>query len=330
VISPSPTLDHNQIETYVYQTLEAMKPTATKTPDAKTIMETQVAGTITALEKSFEVTRTALAKAVPPTSPPPPTLVPIPIIPTVIIAPCDKLSFVSDITTPDGSVISPGSNFQKIWRLKNVGSCFWTTAYQFVFITGDQMGAPAAIPLAKYVYPGETIDIAINMRAPTTSGKYRGYWRMRNASGNLFGMGQTGHDAVWVDIKVEASIDNPPPPPPPQTAQPSLPKKGCVEQDFYIDWSVDGRFTAVFIIKNTGSEMWDKNNFDIAYLSGDNHLFDDYYFPTRLDLPGNVPSGSATTIKIEGYDSDKGKYQFQSKWGVVKNNESYCDLWINY
>ncbi len=105
-------------------------------------METSVAGTIDAMANSSALTlRLHFAKMLPST----PT--PMPIIPTVMIAPCDKFSFVSDITIPDGSVISPGKNFQKLWRLKNVGSCVWTPSYQFVFITGDQMGAPAAIQL---------------------------------------------------------------------------------------------------------------------------------------------------------------------------------------
>lgn len=317
LITKSPTIEHKQIETFVYQTLEAMKPTATQTPDAKTIMETSVAGTIDAMANSSALTATAFAKMLPST----PT--PMPIIPTVMIAPCDKFSFVSDITIPDGSVISPGKNFQKVWRLKNVGSCVWTPSYQFVFITGDQMGAPAAIPIGKYVYPGETIDLAINMLAPTGGGKYRGYWRMRNGAGILFGMGKTGHDAVWVDIKVEIDISNPPPPPP-------LPRKGCEELNFYIDWWVDGRFTAVFEVENTGYETWDKDSFDIAYISGDDFLFDDYYHPTRLDLPKTVPSGSTVLIEIGGFDEDKGKYQFQSQWGIVKGSEVYCELWINY
>lgn len=326
MITRSPTTDHRQIETFVFQTLEAMKPTATQTPDPKTIMETSVAGTIAALSNSSALTATALAK-VPPSMP-----TQMPIIPTVVIAPCDKFSFVSDITIPDGSVISPGESFQKVWRLKNAGSCIWTPSYQFVFITGDQMGAPAAISIGKYVYPGETIDLGINMLAPTGSGKYRGYWRMRNGSGILFGMGKTGHDAVWADIKVENDISNPPPAPPQINPQPlpQLPRKGCEELDFYIDWWTDGRFTAIFKVKNTGYETWDRNSFDIAYMSGDDSFFDNAYHPKRLDLPETVPSGSTVVIKIEGYDESKGKYQFQSQWGIVKGSESYCELWINY
>lgn len=317
MITSTPTIGDRQIETFVYQTLEAMKPTATQTPDPKAIMATYVAGTIAALSNSSALTATALAK-IPPAMP-----TPLPVIPTVAIAPCDKFSFVSDITIPDGSVISPGNNFQKVWRLKNAGSCVWTPSYQFVFVTGDQMGAPAAIPVGKYVYPGETIDLSINMMAPTGSGKYRGYWRMRNGSGILFGMGKTGQDAVWVDIKVENDISNPP-------TLPQLPRKGCEELDFYIDWWIDGRFTAIFEVKNTGYETWDRNSFDIAYISGDDYLFDDYYHPKRLDLPVTVTSGSTVTIRIEGYDDSKGKYQFQSQWGIVKGSESYCELWINY
>ncbi len=326
MISPTPTIDHKQVATYVFQTIEAMKPTATKTQDPNTLLATNAASTIAALENAFIATTTAMAGAANPTpiptQPKPPTA--LPTIPVVPVVPCDKMSFVSDISTPDGTVLKPHQGFQKIWRIKNSGSCTWTPTYQFVFVTGDQMGAPAAVPLGKNVFPGDTIDIVINLTAPAFEGKYRGYWRMRNASGIFFGMGQTGHDAIWVDIKVEAETIPPPPPPPP------LPKKGCVVQNSYIDWWVDGRFTAIFTVKNTGSETWDTSNFDVAYLSGEDDFFDDDYFPTRFDLPQTVTSGNTTTIKIEGYDVDKGDYQFQSKWGIVKGAESYCVLVIDY
>jgi hypothetical protein len=37
------------------------------------------------------------------------------------------------------------------------------------------------------VAAGEAIDIAINLTAPCTPGKYEGHWRMRNDQGYFFG-----------------------------------------------------------------------------------------------------------------------------------------------
>ncbi len=44
---------------------------------------------------------------------------------TVPPSSCDKAQFVSDVTIPDGTVMSPGQKFTKTWSLKNVGTCAW-------------------------------------------------------------------------------------------------------------------------------------------------------------------------------------------------------------
>ena len=36
---------------------------------------------------------------------------------------CDNADFVTDITIPDETVIEPGEDFTKTWRLKNTGTC---------------------------------------------------------------------------------------------------------------------------------------------------------------------------------------------------------------
>jgi hypothetical protein len=67
---------------------------------------------------------------------------------------CDQAQFVADVTIPDGTSLAPGATFLKTWRLKNIGTCTWTTSYSAVFSSGDQMGAPAVINLPASVAPG--------------------------------------------------------------------------------------------------------------------------------------------------------------------------------
>src|SRR5690349_5782138 len=55
--------------------------------------------------------------------------------PTVGPAICDKVQFVADVTVPDGTNFPPKATFTKTWRLKNIGSCTWTTSYQIVFFS---------------------------------------------------------------------------------------------------------------------------------------------------------------------------------------------------
>ena len=136
-------------------------------------------------------------------APPPVTTVP----PTTAIPPssCDKAQFVADVTVPDGTVMQPGQQFTKTWRLKNIGQCAWSTSYTLVFVSGTQMGAPNSAAFPMNVAIGQTADFSVNMTAPTQAGSYRGYWMFKNANGALFGIGSQANKPWWVDIKVSGS-----------------------------------------------------------------------------------------------------------------------------
>jgi hypothetical protein len=119
----------------------------------------------------------------------PPTLTPIP--PSFTPLPsatsnCDAADFITDVTIPDGTVMTPGQAFTKTWRLKNIGTCSWTPSYAVVFSNGNSMSGPASQALAGNVNPGQTIDISVNLTAPGSPGDYTGNWKLRNSSGVLF------------------------------------------------------------------------------------------------------------------------------------------------
>ncbi len=115
---------------------------------------------------------------------------------------CDAAQFLADVTYPDGSTLAPNTSFVKIWRIKNVGTCTWTTSYALVFFGGDAMSAPSAVALAGSVAPGQYIEIPVTLKSPNSDGNFTGYWKLRNASGNLFGIGTQADTAFWVKIKV--------------------------------------------------------------------------------------------------------------------------------
>lgn len=117
---------------------------------------------------------------------------------------CDAVEFISDVSIPDDSEIDAGASFTKIWRLKNIGTCTWTTAYNLVFIEGERMEAPWVVPLSNEVAPGATIDISVALTAPAKSGTYRGDFKLRNANNAVFGLGEL-NDPFWVQIKVKGS-----------------------------------------------------------------------------------------------------------------------------
>ncbi len=129
----------------------------------------------------------------------------VPIVPASALTSCDKAQFIADVTVPDGTNFAPGASFTKTWRLKNVGTCTWTTEYTLVFVSGDPMGGPASVNLPKRVSPGQTIDLSLSLTAPANAGHYFGYWQFKNASGVAFGIGTTGTKTWWVEIRVAGS-----------------------------------------------------------------------------------------------------------------------------
>ncbi|MEJ5224512.1 MAG: NBR1-Ig-like domain-containing protein, partial [Anaerolineales bacterium] len=131
-----------------------------------------------------------------------PTPTPEAATPTPSAACTDQAAFVTDVTVPDGTLFTPGEAFVKTWRLRNTGTCAWTTAFDLVFVSGEQMGGPAAQPLPQTVLPGDTLDLSVSLTAPLTEGSYRGYWKLRNAEGQLFGINDLAADPFWVDIRV--------------------------------------------------------------------------------------------------------------------------------
>ena len=137
----------------------------------------------------------------PSTSPPPPTVSPSPTVPSI---PCDWAQFIADVTITDGSTMAAGTAFTKTWRLKNIGTCTWTTSYAVVFYSGEAMGGPSSQALTSTVAPGGTIDISVNLVAPTTPDTHIGNWRLRNASGTIFGIGSSYTGGFNVNIKVPA------------------------------------------------------------------------------------------------------------------------------
>jgi hypothetical protein len=172
---------------------------------------TSAAATIAA---AFELTRLAVTLA-PPTLPPttvapptevpaspttaPPTAVPATATPSI---PCNAASFVSDVTYPDNTQVVVNNNFKKTWRLKNMGTCTWTSGYKLVFDSGDRMNAPDSVTLTSgSVGPGSTVDASVDLTAPGSTGTYQGNFKLKEPGGALFGIGPTANGSFWVKIK---------------------------------------------------------------------------------------------------------------------------------
>jgi len=122
--------------------------------------------------------------------------------PLTAVTKCDAAAFVTDVTYPDGTIVGRGITFTKVWRIKNVGTCTWTTAYDLVFVSGEKFDAKNAVALPASVGPGGNVDVSIQLTAPNKDGNYQGYWKLRNASDVLFGFGSTSESTLYVDVNV--------------------------------------------------------------------------------------------------------------------------------
>lgn len=112
---------------------------------------------------------------------------------------CNLAAFVTDVSVPDDTPFFVEKPFTKIWRLKNIGTCTWTPAYQLAFDSGYRMSGPLLQPLTNTsVAPGETVEISVNLTAPAIAGTYRSNWRIQTPSGETFALAS---GPFWVQIK---------------------------------------------------------------------------------------------------------------------------------
>ena len=168
----APTLDRNAIHTAAAETV-----IAEFTQTARAVPPTSAA---TATEA---VSSTPLA-TLPPTETAVPTNNPFEFTPTGII--CDDAKWVTDVTVPDGTQMTPGQDFVKTWKIRNTGSCTWGTGYTIIHGYDEKMEGVAE-PITTAVAPGEEVEISVRFRAPSGVGEHRSYWRMQNAATSAFG-----------------------------------------------------------------------------------------------------------------------------------------------
>ena len=125
---------------------------------------------------------------------------------TARAATCNWAQFIADVTIPDGTNFNPGTAFKKTWRIKNIGTCTWNSSdVSLIFDSGERMGAPASLALPTNVGPGQTVDITVDMTAPSNAGHFFGYWKFKSNSGGPFGIGSTANKTFWVEIYVASS-----------------------------------------------------------------------------------------------------------------------------
>lgn len=152
---------------------------------------------------------TATFAFVTPTSPPRPTVVtvvvtPLPTWTSPPVTPCNRASFVQDVTIPDGTILPPSTRFTKIWRVRNTGSCTWDTRYALTFFNGTAMTDTRFVPMPRTVPPGAEVDLGVEMRSPSAPGTFQSNWLLQDPAGVRFGIGSSGTNPLFARIRVTA------------------------------------------------------------------------------------------------------------------------------
>lgn len=109
----------------------------------------------------------------------------------------NKLTYLKDLSVPDGSVVNVGASVQKQWQVRNDGTCNWNETYTIRLIGGSALGAasPQSIVPAR---GGAEGVVQIAFIAPAEPGNYTSTWQAYDPSGNAFG------DFFSIEINVAA------------------------------------------------------------------------------------------------------------------------------
>ncbi len=106
-----------------------------------------------------------------------------------VVSLCDSLAIdptTVDVNIPDGTIMSPGQDFVKTWKVKNNGSCPWAAGYKLVYAGYSNSMSGQFQPLTGVIQPGQEVELSVQFKAPSETGEYLSAWQMENPSGVTF------------------------------------------------------------------------------------------------------------------------------------------------
>lgn len=111
----------------------------------------------------------------------------------------NRAAFVADVTIPDNTNIAGGTSFTKTWRVANTGTCVWGPNYTLSYYSGERLSALGSFPLG-VAYPGQNLDISVDLTAPANTGTYQGNFVIKNPEGLIMSINDDSR--LWVIINV--------------------------------------------------------------------------------------------------------------------------------
>ncbi|WP_329103378.1 NBR1-Ig-like domain-containing protein [Micromonospora sp. NBC_01699] len=100
----------------------------------------------------------------------------------------DASEFVCDVTVPDGLAVPLGARFTKIWRFRNSGTVPWVgrrLAHIGAISHFAMPTAPRAV-LVPDTYPGDIVDVGVELVGPPMPGAFITYWKFVDPDGSPY------------------------------------------------------------------------------------------------------------------------------------------------
>ncbi len=116
--------------------------------------------------------------------------------------PCNAVEVMAEVTAPDGVELPPGAPASRVWRLRNAGSCTWSSAYRLVRTGGEALAEAETLALPNAVAPGETVDLGLKLIAPPQAGMHESQWKLESDTGEQFGPGADQSGVLTAALRV--------------------------------------------------------------------------------------------------------------------------------
>jgi hypothetical protein len=139
-------------------------------------------------------------------------------------------TFVTDVTIPPGTAFPPNARMDKVWQVRNSGSCAWGVGYKLVHLEGERLGAPGSVSVPPTA-AGDPADLTVTFWAPVEAGAYVNVWQLRSPDGAFFG------PTLTLDIQVEVLAEESLPPNAPTNLQSEVTEDGKAVRLTWVDQS---------------------------------------------------------------------------------------------
>ncbi|MBC8183194.1 fibronectin type III domain-containing protein, partial [candidate division KSB1 bacterium] len=210
-------------------------------------------------------------------------------------APDNQAQFISK-SISDGTVINAGTQFQQIFKFKNIGGNTWRY-YKLKRTSGNAMGSSNLIDVPETV-PNSDCEMKLDFTAPANAGIYDNEWQLQTSGNVLFG------PKVTTNITVNAVV-----------ARDDAKFVKYDGSSTIVEVKQGQLYGTVFIFNNAGNTNWE------GYLFKKVTGSDNIVGPDQQEVQATAP-GENQSFLILGYASQTpGTYR--SEWQLKNKSGTY-------